>query len=196
MYSKLSINILSFIISVVIFNILNFTYENIDVLAKLSLNIKNESKVQNIDTVNETENKLEETDEKEKNIQEIEYNWGIYIPKINLMAQISEGTTKEVMDKYVGHFVDTAVVKGNVCLGAHNRGYPVNYFENIKSLEKEDLIYYKKDNVVRKYKVETVTVIKDTDWTYLENTDDNRVTLITCVENEPDYRRCVQAIEF
>lgn len=196
MYSKLSINILSFIISVVIFNILNFTYENIDVLAKLSLNIKNESKVQNIDTVNETENKLEETDEKEENIQEIEYNWGIYIPKINLIAQISEGTTKEVMDKYVGHFVDTAVVKGNVCLGAHNRGYPVNYFENIKSLEKEDLIYYKKDNVVRKYKVEIVTVIKDTDWSYLENTDDNRVTLITCVENEPDYRRCVQAVEF
>lgn len=196
MYSKLSINILSFIISVVIFNILNFTYENIDVLAKLSLNIKNESKVQNIDTVNETENKLEETDEKEENIQEIEYNWGIYIPKINLIAQISEGTTKEVMDKYVGHFVDTAVVKGNVCLGAHNRGYPVNYFENIKSLEKEDLIYYKKDNIVRKYKVEIVTVIKDTDWTYLENTDDNRVTLITCVENEPDYRRCVQAVEF
>lgn len=196
MYSKLSVNILSFIITVVIFNILNFTYENINVLEKLSLNIKNESKVQNIDTVNETENKLEETDEKEKNIQEIEYNWGIYIPKINLMAQISEGTTKEVMDKYVGHFVDTAVVKGNVCLGAHNRGYPVNYFENIKSLEKEDLIYYKKDNVVRKYKVEIVTVIKDTDWTYLENTYDNRVTLITCVENEPDYRRCVQAIEF
>lgn len=196
MYSKLSINISSFIISVVMFNILNFTYENIDVLAKLSLNIKNESKVQNIDTINETENKLEETDEKEENIQEIEYNWGIYIPKINLKAQISEGTTKEVMDKYVGHFVDTAVVKGNVCLGAHNRGYPVNYFENIKSLEKEDLIYYKKDNVVRKYKVETVTVIKDTDWTYLENTDDNRVTLITCVENEPDYRRCVQAVEF
>ena len=39
------------------------------------------------------------------------------------------------MDKYVGHFIDTAVIKGNVCLGAHNRGYPVNYFQNIKSLE-------------------------------------------------------------
>ncbi len=100
------------------------------------------------------------------------------------------------MDKYVGHFIDTAVIKGNVCLGAHNRGYPVNHFQNIKNLEEDDLVYYKKDDTIRKYKVETSTVIKDTDWTYLENTDDNRVTLITCVENEPDYRRCVQAVEF
>ena len=99
------------------------------------------------------------------------------------------------MDKYVGHFIDTGVIKGNVCLGAHNRGYPVNYFENIKMLEKGDLIYYKKDSIVKKYKVETVTVIRDTDWTYLEETEDNRITLITCVENEPDYRRCIQAVE-
>ena len=99
------------------------------------------------------------------------------------------------MDKYVGHFADSAVVKGNVCLGAHNRGYPVNYFENIKSLEKGDFIYYKKDEKTRKYIVETVTVIKDTDWSKLQKSEENKITLITCVENQPEYRRCVQGIE-
>ena len=45
------------------------------------------------------------------------------------------------------------------------------------------------------YKIQTNKVIKDTDWSYLEATDDNRITLITCEENRENYRRCVQAIE-
>ena len=43
--------------------------------------------------------------------------------------------------------------------------------------------------------IQTITVIKDTDWSYLTETANNRITLITCVENEPEYRRCVQTIE-
>ena len=38
-------------------------------------------------------------------------------------------------------------------------------------------------------------IIKDIDWEPLENTKENKITLITCVENEPEYRRCIQAIE-
>ena len=48
---------------------------------------------------------------------------------------------------------------------------------------------------IKEYEVEKNRIIKDTDWKYLENTEDNRLTLITCVENEPEYRRCIQAIE-
>ena len=60
--------------------------------------------------------------------------WKIQIPKISLDASISEGTSKEIMDKYVGHFEETSLKSGNVGLAAHNRGYAVNYFANIKSL--------------------------------------------------------------
>lgn len=35
------------------------------------------------------------------------YDWQLRIPKINLIAQIKEGTTKEILDKFVGHFEDT-----------------------------------------------------------------------------------------
>ena len=190
-YSRLNINILSFIISIILFNIFNIANDNI----KYEINKKEEASY-NQSQINNIDLNMEEKQEDMHKNEKINYNWGIYIHKIGLNAQISEGTTKEVMDKYVGHFVDTGVIKGNICLGAHNRGYPVNYFENIKSLEKGDYIYYKKGETNKVFEVETVTVIKDTDWTYLENTEDTRITLITCVENEPDYRRCIQAIEF
>ena len=45
------------------------------------------------------------------------------------------------------------------------------------------------------YEVKKCRIIKDTEWEYLENTEDNMLTLITCVENEPEYRRCIQAID-
>ena len=85
---------------------------------------------------------------------------------------------------------------GNIGLAAHNRGYKVNYFERIKELQIGDEIYYKYGNIAKKYKVNLITVIQDTEWTYLKNTQDNRITLITCLENEPKYRRCIQGIEF
>lgn len=121
--------------------------------------------------------------------------WKIVIPKINLEASIAEGTNKEIMDKYIGHFENTAKLEGNIGLAAHNRGYPVNYFQNIKKLEKGDVIQYFYQNTKKEYKVEIVTIISDTDWTYLAQTKENKITLITCVENEPNYRRCVQAVE-
>ena len=47
----------------------------------------------------------------------------------------------------------------------------------------------------RRYEVTKNKIIKDTDIDVLENTEENILTLITCVENEPNYRRCVQAEE-
>lgn len=193
--SSLHINFVSLIITLLIFNVFVYAKENINLeIPQKEISVKITNNIEETEEKNlnkETEDEIKE----EKTTEQIPYEWGIYIPKINLNAQISEGTTKEVMDKYVGHFIDTGVIKGNICLGAHNRGYPVNYFENIKSLNNNDLIYYKKENKTYCFKVEIVTVIRDTDWTYLEETEDNRITLITCVENEPDYRRCIQAVE-
>jgi len=39
------------------------------------------------------------------------------------------------------------------------------------------------------------TVIIETDWSKLEPTKENRLTLITCEEGLYEYRRCIQAIE-
>ena len=99
------------------------------------------------------------------------------------------------MNEYVGHFTETPKDTGNIGLAAHNRGYKVNYFENLKLLKENDLIIYTYNGKVTKYKVSQIGIIKDTDWSKLENTNEEKLTLITCLENEPEYRRFVQAIK-
>lgn len=151
-----------------------------------SNNINQETKEENIENQNNTPNSTI----KDKNIQ-----WKLIIPKISLEAEISEGTSKEIMNKYIGHFEETSKRSGNIGLAAHNRGYEVNYFSKIKLLKEGDKIIYKFYNFESTYIVIENKIIKDTDWSCLEKTEENKITLITCVENEPEYRRCIQAIE-
>ena len=99
------------------------------------------------------------------------------------------------MDKFIGHFEETSKDKGNVGLAAHNRGYENNYFAKLKELKEGDKIIYQYQNTKREYIITKHVIIKDTDWTNLEDTKENTITLITCVENEPEYRRCIQGVE-
>ena len=66
---------------------------------------------------------------------------------------------------------------------------------SIKDLEIGDRITYKTSAGERTYAVETVTTIKNNDWTYLESTADNRITLITCVAGDSSRRWVVQGVE-
>lgn len=152
--------------------------------------LQNTEKTNNMEKIKEDE-KI--NNEPQKNSQD--FVWQIQIPAINLNALIAEGTSKEVMDEFVGHFEETVKRNGNIGLAAHNRGYKVNYFQNLKKLKEGDEIIYKYKEFEKRYVVKTLKIISDEDWSLLENTEDNRITLITCVENEPQYRRAVQAIE-
>ena len=126
----------------------------------------------------------------------IKNKWEIEIPKIELKAQIAEGTTKEVMDTHIGHFANTDLWSGNVGLAAHNRGYKVNYFKDLKKLEIGDEITYYYGLGIKNYKVSEILIISDEDWSYLKNRkEENTITLITCVENAPALRRCIKGIE-
>lgn len=122
-------------------------------------------------------------------------NWKIEIPAISLIANISEGTDEETLNEYVGHFSSTPKAEGNIGLAAHNRGYPINYFAKLKELEGGEEIIYTYGENIKTYVVVKNIKISDIDWSYLENSNENKITLITCIENEPAYRRCVQAIE-
>lgn len=206
-YTKRYINIVSFLITILIFILItnfsiilkqidfnlppiSYMFKRKTVLVELSSsNIKKDTQ----EEVTEIKNKSLET-ELQNNYGQKEI-WKIIIPKISLEAEISEGTSKEVMNKYVGHFEETSIKNGNIGLAAHNRGYEVNYFKKIKQLKQGDKIIYKYKDFEKIYTVDKNIIIKDTDWSYLERTEENKITLITCVENEPEYRRCVQAIE-
>lgn len=150
--------------------------------------------------VNNLENNVEDNEisiEEQENIikQNYKTNWRIEIPKIGLVAPIKDGTTQDVLASAVGHFPESNTYRGNVALAGHNRGYNCNFFENIKELKTGDKIIYYTDRGRREYKVVLNKIIHQTDWTYIEDTRDNRITLITCVENMYEYRRCVQAVE-
>ena len=218
-YTSRYINTISLIITVILFLISNTIYYIIQNPKILQIGIKNTVKVEFDDKTNISQNttkenknnqnkektnstnqtkeekqaKAENTTTKETNIKEKQ--WYLKIPRIFLEAEIAEGTTTEVMNTYIGHFKESAKKEGNICLAAHNRGYPVNYFQNLKLLKKGDKIEYKYQNFKKEYEVTENYIIKDTDWSCMEKTEENEITLITCIENEPEYRRCIKGIE-
>ncbi len=199
-YSTIYINIISFIITIIIYistNLFISNYSNFSQKSTLKAGFEVEDITQNNNLKMSEEKNAEPIEENVELNQKVidEPEWALKIQKINLEAKINEGTTKEVMDEYIGHFEETPKELGNVGLAAHNRGYKNNYFENLKKLQIGDEITYIYKGKEKNYKVSKISIIKDTDWSMLENTEENELTLITCVENEPEYRRCVKAEE-
>lgn len=114
------------------------------------------------------------------------------IPSISLTnAPVKEGTDMDTLNNYLGHFTDSAYLEGNVAIAGHNRGYEKNYFENLDKLRQGDEITYQTKYQTKKYKVSEVKTIKDKDVYVIENTPENKITLITCVKNKGNLRLCV-----
>lgn len=114
------------------------------------------------------------------------------VPKLGLNVKAYEGENN--LEKGVGHFTDTAVFTGNVAIAGHNRGVN-SYFGEIHHLKAGDEITYTTKLGTKKYAVTNVRKINAADVSFLQETQDNRLTLITCVKNEPNFRWCVQARE-
>lgn len=116
------------------------------------------------------------------------------IPTLGISMKVYEGETNASMAKGLGHYSSTSAWDGNVGICGHNRGakYVIG---NIKNLEPGDVITYTTKLGTRTYVVTAVTVISNTDWSYLVATSDNRITITTCLANQPEKRVCVQAVE-
>ena len=118
------------------------------------------------------------------------------IPDILLdNAPIKEGTELSTLSTAIGHFTNTSLYAGNVGLASHNGGGNGDYFKNLNKVKKGSEIYYQTNYGTRRYIVKVIKVIEETDWSMLENTNDNRLTLITCVKGQSTKRLCVQAYE-
>jgi LPXTG-site transpeptidase (sortase) family protein len=116
----------------------------------------------------------------------------VKIEKIGFEGLVFEGTTLDTLSKGVGHFESSKIIDGNVCLAAHNYS---NMWKNLYTVSNGDIIEYACALGYKKYKVSDIKQIEDTDISVLENTQDNMITLITCVKNVPSKRLCVQAKE-
>ena len=117
----------------------------------------------------------------------------IKIDKINFEGLVYEGTSTSTLNKGVGHFENSAFFDGNVCLAAHNSN---EYWAKLNTLQNEDIIFYTSFLGTRKYKVNNISKISETDWSFIENKDKNSISLITCVKGIPSQRLLVQGIEF
>jgi len=116
------------------------------------------------------------------------------IPKLNVTVIVYEEENLDNLAKGAGHFKSTSCWEGNVGFAAHNRGQ-VGYFGQIHTLLNGDKIVYTTKLGTRTYEVYFVGQINETDYSKLGRTDENIVTLITCVNDRPELRWCVQAKE-
>lgn len=118
----------------------------------------------------------------------------VKIPSLDISMKVWEGETDSSMAKGMGHYSSTSGWNGNVGVCGHNRGakYVIG---SIKNLKIGDTIKYTTVYGTRTYAVSFVGKISNTDWSYLQATSDNRITLTTCLADQPAYRICVQAIE-
>ena len=58
-----------------------------------------------------------------------------------------------------------------------------------------DTVTYKTNQGTKIYEVKTVMTIASDDYSFLNEMGDNRVTMITCIANQPSLRLCIQAVE-
>ena len=187
-YSKRNINIISFFISLIIFLLLIFNLKY--------LSLKYNQKAQNKPNIVESlENKEENIDICLEEIKE----WQIEIEKLNLIAQIREGTSEEIIKESVGHFTTSNLLYGNIALKAYNIGAYKNYFANLKELEIGDEIEYKINNMINGYEVVANLIIdKESEGEYISKNINNsnekdRLILITYIKDMEENRRCVVA---
>lgn len=114
------------------------------------------------------------------------------IPSINFKDIVIEGTTQDALAQGIGLFEHSSILQGNVCLAGHNT---TRFFANLKDVKQGDRIKYSSCLGNKEYEVTTIKQIEETDWSMLEDTEDNRLTIITCVKGQKNLRLCVQALE-
>ncbi len=128
------------------------------------------------------------------------------IPKFNNKfyenMPIKNGTELPILATSIGHFIQTPLKDGNICFAAHNsgknsKGEYVGFFDSINKLKNGDIIYYNDLSNTYTYKVINNKVIKENDLSVLENSKENKLTLITCIKGSQNrkLRQCVVAIK-
>ena len=118
------------------------------------------------------------------------------IESIGVSAPVYETDDEmEAMRKGIAHYKTTSAWSGNIGLCAHNGNASYCWFHDLHKLEKGDVVTYQTALGTRTYEVSEIKEIEETDWSMLGRTEDNRITMTTCMDEKPSKRLCVQAVE-
>lgn len=106
------------------------------------------------------------------------------IPKIDLKVIIKEGTDMKTLRHSVGHFKDTPMPweNGNSAIAGHRQYTYGEFFNRVDEIEIGDLIEIQTLHGKINYKVIKKEVIEATQMEVLDNTDEDCLTIITCVK--------------
>lgn len=127
--------------------------------------------------------------------QDGEFLGTLTIHKQNRIINIYEGESMASMDKGGGRFSFGGLNYGNTSIIGHNRGRTNGFFIFVKDLEEGDLLTLEAGGVIRTYAVTMVYTVSENDFSPLMQFSDNRLTLVTCVENVQHLRRIAVAVE-
>lgn len=178
--SKKNINIISLIITTVIFFIIILTLNSLKISKREQKTISTQSNIYQNNIIQET--KLESIN-----------MWKIIIEKLKLEANIKEGTEDSIIKENVGHYITSGITKGNISLKAFNIGENKKYFANLKELEIGDEIIYIVNQEKYTYKVISNTIIDNEEEWISKNKSENTLTLITYIKDLENKKRCVIA---
>ncbi len=233
-YNKRNLNIISFLVSLFIFLIIVFCLKQMKNLKSnqeysyIMLSTEQSNETSNLnESVISSENISSENEQNinSTNSNEVDdlpltqvTNWQIEIEKLNLTANIAEGTSSDVISHSVGHYTNSNILRGIIGLKAYNVGESNNYFANLKELQIGDEINYTVNENQSTYKVTSNKIIKcyenlneadeftqilnnikgndiDSKNTETENDQSKNdiLILITYVKDMPNNLRCVVA---
>lgn len=118
------------------------------------------------------------------------------IDSIGVSAPVYETDDEmEAMRKGIAHYKTTSAWSGNIGLCAHNGTASYCWFHDLHKVEKGDVVTYQTALGTRTYEVTEIKEIDETDWSMLGRTEDNRITMTTCIDGKPSKRLVVQAVE-
>ena len=103
----------------------------------------------------------------------------ITIPRLDVSAIVLEGVDKKTLRRGAGHIPATALPRqeeGNVGIAAHRD----SFFRGLKDIREDDTIELTTLDGTFRYKVEWTKIVKPTDVSVLEPTEEPVLTLVTC----------------
>lgn len=114
------------------------------------------------------------------------------IDSVGINAIITEGVTQKQLRYSLGHFPESPLLEdgGNFCICGHSSVIYDMLLNNLHNVKIGDIIKVTTNESTFRFRVSEMEVIEATDTYVIANTNDDRITIITCTD-EGKRRLCV-----
>lgn len=121
----------------------------------------------------------------------------VNVPNVDIRYPVVEGTSADILKKALGHFEGTALPGevGNFCVAGHRNSSYARYFNRLDEVNVGDEIIVETRTNKYTYIVTKTFKIHENQTEVLNQTEEKKITLITCTNGyKPKYRIVVQGL--